>query len=45
MVDVGGLSIIWKIDYFDRTLLRHAEDPADPLGTRRVMTIMLEEEY
>ncbi|UCI07332.1 DUF3768 domain-containing protein [Mesorhizobium sp. B1-1-8] len=45
VVDVGGLSVIWKIDYFDPTLLHHSDNAADPGVTRRVMTIMLEEEY
>nr|WP_050589108.1 DUF3768 domain-containing protein [Mesorhizobium sp. L2C054A000] len=45
VVDIGGLTIIWKIDYFDQTLLQPSADPANSQVTRRVMTIMLAEEY
>jgi len=37
--------LIWKIDYYDRTLRFGSNDPADPDQTKRVLTIMLEEEY
>jgi hypothetical protein len=42
---VDGESIIWKIDYFDRSLECHSPDPADPTVTVRVMTVMLAGEY
>ena len=45
VVDVGGLRVIWKIDYYDPSRLYHSDDPTDPQETRRVMTIMLAEEY
>lgn len=45
VVAVGALEVIFKIDYFDPTLLHHSDDPSDPRVTRRVMTIMLTEEY
>ncbi|MFH1793766.1 MAG: DUF3768 domain-containing protein [Pseudomonadota bacterium] len=45
VVAAGALSVIFKIDYFDPTLLHHSDDPTDPNLTRRVMTIMLTEEY
>ena len=45
VVDVDGLRVIWKIDYFDPSMLYHSDDPTDPAITRRVMTIMLAEEY
>lgn len=45
VVDVGGLRVIWKIDYYDPLMLYHSDDPTDPRQTRRVMTIMLAEEY
>ncbi|MEX0957317.1 MAG: DUF3768 domain-containing protein [Rhizobiaceae bacterium] len=45
VVDVDGLRVIFKIDYFDPTMLHHSDDPTDPAKTRRVMTIVLAEEY
>ncbi len=37
--------IFFKIDYYDRTLTYHSPDPADPSITKRVITIMLADEY
>lgn len=34
-----------KIDYYDPTFSEGSENPADPSKTRRVLTIMLSEEY
>lgn len=45
VVEAASMSVIFKIDYFDPTLLHHSDDPTDPSLTRRVMTIMLTEEY
>ncbi len=45
MVEIDGVSVIWKIDYYDPTLSFHSEDPTDASLTRRVLTIMLAEEY
>jgi hypothetical protein len=38
---VAGHAVRFTIDYYDLTLEWGSEDPADPLVTVRVMTIML----
>jgi hypothetical protein len=40
-----GRTFFFKIDYYDRDLQLHSEDPADPDKTRRVGTLMLAEDY
>ena len=42
---VSGRKLFWKIDYYDLALASGSDDPADPQKTRRVLTIMLAEEY
>ena len=37
--------IFWKFDYYDRDLRFGSEDAANPAITRRVLTIMLADEY
>lgn len=42
---VDSVPILFKIDYYDLDLHRHSRDNANPKVTRRVMTVMLAEEY
>lgn len=44
-VTVNGARLFWKIDYYDLDLCLASPDPADPAVTRRVLTLMLAEEY
>ena len=37
--------VFWKLDYYDRAMRFASEDAADPAITRRVLTIMLSDEY
>lgn len=40
-----GNKIFWKIDYYDLNYKFMSENPADPNITRRILTIMLADEY
>jgi hypothetical protein len=44
-VVVERRKLFWKIDCYDLDLVFGSPDPADPAVTRRVLTIMLAEEY
>ena len=37
--------VFWKLDYYDRDVRFASEDAADPAVTRRVLTMMLSDEY
>jgi len=43
--EIASDKLFWKIDYYDLTLEFGSNDPADPAQTKRVLTIMLAEEY
>ena len=45
MIVVQGHELLFKIDYYDRDLVYHSPDAANPSVTTRVLTIMLAEEY
>lgn len=42
---ISSQSVFWKIDCYDTDLQYLSPDPANPQVTRRVLTIMLADEY
>ena len=44
-VEVGGHVVFFKIDAYDLECCSHSPDPSDPAVTRRVLTLMLADEY
>jgi hypothetical protein len=43
--DFDGIPVMFKIDYYDKDRNFHSPDPADPMVTERVITLMLADEY
>ena len=43
--ELCGERLLWKIDYYDKDIRYGADDPADPVNTMRVLTIMFASEY
>ena len=44
-IEHNGEKFFFKIDYYDKNLENHSENPADPTKTTRVITVMLACEY
>ena len=45
LLEAEGERILFKIDYYDRSMRIHSPDPTDPAVTTRILTIMLASEY
>ena len=43
--DFDGVSVMFKIDYYDKDFNFQSPDPGDPAVTERVITLLLAEEY
>ena len=43
--DTDGVRIMFKIDYYDKSMTFRSPNPADPSVTERIITIMLAQEY
>jgi len=44
-ITIEGKKFFWKIDYYDNSMKSGSEDPSNPDITKRVLTMMLAEEY
>ena len=45
VMEVEDVEVIWKIDYFDMTMMYGSPDPSDPTVTKRILTVMLASDY
>ena len=45
LLQVAGQNVMFKIDYYDRSMTGGSEDPSDANLTCRVLTILLASEY
>ncbi len=45
VVNLNNVRYFWKIDYYDRSYTVMSPDPADPLITKRVLTILRADEW
>ena len=45
VVEAGDARCFWKIDYYDSEMEFMSPDPTNPSVTKRVLTIMLADEY
>jgi len=43
--ELDGVALNWKLDYYDNALEYGSPDAADPEQTRRVLTVLLADEY
>lgn len=44
-LSLWGYDLLWKIDYYDKSLTYGSDDPADPDITQRVLTVMLASDW
>lgn len=44
-LDVSNERVFWKIDYYDQSLTRGADDPAEGGTCVRVLTLMMASDY
>lgn len=44
-IEIDDLQVFFKVDYYDEQMQFLSDDPSNPACTRRVMTVMLADEY
>ena len=45
VMKVEDVEVIWKIDYYDKSMEYGSPDPSDPTVTKRILTVMLASDY